>query len=102
MGKRRSRRTWSRREARVLARLGDELIHCIRVEKPLPIWFTPAVTTAHDMDMGIRTPCPGEPFTAYFHAANDYRTISMSLQISDEKVMDSTLELRPFTGNREV
>ncbi len=90
----------SRRKARVLASLGNELIHCIRVEKPLTIWATPAPTRAHDMDMGVWTPRPGETFTANFHATDNYRSITVELQITDEKVMDSSLEIRPFLGHR--
>ncbi len=100
-GDRRSRRALSRRKARVLASLGNELIHCIRVEKPLTIWATPTPTRAHDMDSGgLDRPVRAKPFTANFHATDNYRSITVELQITDEKVMDSSLEIRPFLGHR--
>ena len=96
---RRTRRAMSRRKARVLARLGDELIHCIRVEKPLTVWASPAPTRGHDMDMGVWSPRTGETFTANFNATDNYRTITVLLQVTDEKVMNTALEIRPFPCN---
>ena len=89
----RSSRAVARRKARILASLGDKLIHHIRSEKPLTIWTTTAPSTGYDMDMGVWTPSPGETIAAYFTDANTQRRIPVRLQMSNEQVVDSGLEL---------
>ena len=89
-----------RRQTRVLARLGDEIIHCIRAEKPLTIWTTTPPTTGYDVDMGVWTPCPSKPFRAYFTDSNNHRLIPVRLQVTDQKIMDSSLKFRPIPGYR--
>ena len=85
-----------RRKARVLASLGDQIIHCIRAEKPLTIWTTTPPPTGYDVDMGVRTTSPSKPFRAYFTDPNDYSLIPVRLQITDQEIVDSALKFRPF------
>ena len=92
----RSSRTMRRRKARVLACLGDKLIHAIRTEQPPAIWVTPSPASRHNVDMGVWSPSPGETFLAHFHASDDYRLITVRLKQTTEQINDPPLEFRPL------
>eukprot|EP00494_Astrolonche_serrata_P020378 UN20600 len=78
----RSRRALTRLEARVLARLGDELIEYTRTEQVFPLYVLGLPAGCDDVDMCIRPARSGKPFRAYFHGGNNKSCIPIRLQVT--------------------
>ena len=92
-----TRRARRRRELRVLTRFGDELIHSIRTKKPTTLWVPTAPTRGDEVDVRVRAPRPGETLAAYFNCRDDHRLVPIRLQVTDQQVNDSSLEVSPLT-----
>jgi hypothetical protein len=91
----RRRRALTKRESRVLARFGDQLIEHTRREQPLTLWVTHLPTCRDDVDVRIRAARSGKPFRANFNGGNYKGDIAIRLQVTNQKVSDSALEIRP-------
>jgi hypothetical protein len=83
-----------------LARFGDQLIHYHRTEKILPVYVLGLPARGDDMDVRIGAARSGKPFRAYFHGGDHKPCIAIRLQVTNQKISDSALEIRPFTRNR--